>query len=304
MDVSIIIINYNTFDLVKDCINSIYNQTFNLEFEIIVVDNKSPNRDIEMLKGIFPNITLILNNSNSGFGVGNNIGAKVASGRNLFFLNSDTLLINNAITTLSEFLDYNEDVAIAGGNLYNAKLQPATSFSQVMPGIFAEIDNFFGNVFSKILYFNKINFNNTESFIYVKGFISGADMMMKRNVYQILDGFDEDFFMYYEETELSARVKKLGYRIANIPQAKIIHLEGASESIQKNTALRSYGSKFLYFKKTGSLKTLPICRLIFKLAAIQRRFLFLLMGKGDKSVYWSNLFKWESEAYLIFRTAK
>lgn len=98
MDVSIIIVNYNTYDLTLDCINSIKEKTNNIKYEIIVVDNNSPNRIIENLK--LENVRLVLNSKNGGFGYANNIGNKYAKGKYLFFLNSDTILMNNAIFEL------------------------------------------------------------------------------------------------------------------------------------------------------------------------------------------------------------
>ena len=97
MDVSIIIVNYNTKDLIKNCIDSIYEQTKDIKFEIIVSDNGSVDGSIEMIKSEFPNVILIENNANLGFGTANNRGLKIAKGKYIFYLNSDTVLLNNAV---------------------------------------------------------------------------------------------------------------------------------------------------------------------------------------------------------------
>ena len=106
MDVSIIIVNYNTKKLIKNCINSIYKHTKDVDFEIIVSDNGSVDGSVEMIKSEFPNVILIENNANLGFGAANNRGLKIAKGKYIFYLNSDTVLLNNAV---KYFFDYWEN---------------------------------------------------------------------------------------------------------------------------------------------------------------------------------------------------
>ncbi|MDC5348150.1 glycosyltransferase, partial [Acinetobacter baumannii] len=116
-DVSIIIVNYNTYNLVLQCIESVIKNTKKISYEIIVVDNNSPNREIEKLNEIYPNVKLVLNTKNSGFGIANNIGNKYANGKFLFLLNSDTIVLDNSIYTLYKFMVENPCVGACGGNL-------------------------------------------------------------------------------------------------------------------------------------------------------------------------------------------
>lgn len=253
MDVSIIIINYNTFNLIVDCIVSIYSKTSGVSYEIIVVDNNSPNRDIEGLTLIFPKIRLILNSTNAGFGAGNNLGSKSALGKYLLFLNSDTLLLNNAINEFYLYMDKHPEVGICGGNLYQKNGRPGVSFERRLPGIIRDVDNLFFMLFSKAQFGNNLIHNFEDHALNINGYVSGADLCIPKDFFFELGGFDEDFFMYYEETELTHRVLKNKREVHVIPQSKIIHLEGGS---QEGVSALKLGwmkeSKALYFEKTNT----------------------------------------------------
>ena len=124
MDVSIIIVNYNTKQLLADCLNSIYEQTKDINFEVIVSDNGSKDGSIEMLKADFPQVILIENNANLGFGAANNRGLAIAKGKYIFYLNSDTILLNNAVKYFFDYFEENgdkENIGALGGNLLNTQ---------------------------------------------------------------------------------------------------------------------------------------------------------------------------------------
>lgn len=301
MDVSIIIVSFNTENLLQKCLSSIYEKTRGLIFEIIVVDNASTDGSCAMTKMNFPRVILIESAINLGFGKANNLGAHKARGKYLFFLNSDTLMLNNAAFILSNFLNLHPKAAISGGNLYTVDLKPATSFSQIMPGLLTDIDYFFGRLFSRLRYGCKLNFNCTDKDIRVNGYISGAALMINRLVFLENNGFDPDFFMYYEETELTHRIRKSGYAVYSTPKAKIMHLEGASAINKKSTAMNTFESKFIYLKKTGRYKEVVTAHFLFALTACQRIFLFSLLGRKEKVAMWINLLRWEREAYALFR---
>ncbi|MBJ8445340.1 glycosyltransferase family 2 protein [Acinetobacter bereziniae] len=293
VDVSIIIVNYNTNDLVIQCINSVLLHTKNIEYEIIVVDNNSPDRKIERLNEIFPNVKLILNNSNSGFGAANNLGARFACGKYIFLLNSDTLLIDNSIKILYEFIRQNsESVGACGGNLCDENLKPGTSFSRYMPSILLDIDSLFFNSISKIINKGDIFYSRAESPFKILGNISGADLMLSKKIFDELGGFDESFFMYYEETDLLFRLRKKGYQTYIVPKSKIIHLEGASEEFKPVKWDWSYESKQKYYRKNKSNFELKLSDVIFKIIIIQRLLIFKLFHDNEKYNYWLSLKKW------------
>ncbi|WP_293899150.1 glycosyltransferase family 2 protein [Sphingobacterium sp. UBA5670] len=249
MDVSILIVNYNSFQLILKAIESIYKHTSGLAFEIIVIDNDSLQRDIESIHTFYSNVILLKNPENRGFGSGNNFGASVAKGKYLFLLNPDTILLNNAIGQFYEFCENNKHVGIVGGNLYDLNLQPAFSCWSFLPSLLAEIDFLCYYKLSKVL--GQVGSFNSTGKPQNVGYISGADLFISRSLFHKAGGFDEDFFMYYEEVELTFRVRKLGYKVISLPDAKIIHLEGQSESNDEKIALRMRQSEKLYYTKTN-----------------------------------------------------
>ena len=276
MDVSIIIVNYNTKALTKQCLQSVYKKTHDIDYEIIVVDNASIDGSQEMLRSEFPNVKLIENTENLGFGRANNLGAKSAKGKYLFLLNSDTILLNNAVKILADFMDNHSKCGICGGNLFDVDRNPTLSYRS-LPSIWQEL---------KILLNLPIEQYNKSYNPKTVGYITGADLMIRYDLFNQLNGFDVDFFMYYEETELTYRTKKMGYSTYSVPQAEIIHLEGQSEKSQKQIFEMNCESKKLYLKKTHSAFYYKIVNCIWWLT-VQTRFLFfVLAGQTDRIGYW------------------
>jgi len=251
--VSVIIVNYNTFPLVRQCIDSIIKETSNITFEIVVVDNNSPDQSIRELKVIFPEITLILQKENKGFGAGNNVGASIAKGKYLFFLNSDTILINNAIGILHSFMESCPNAGVCGGNLYTADKIPTISYEPLKPRPLVRTFLLLSQMITRRIIGGSVFFCNGQQPRMINGYISGADFFVKSDLLRKVGGFDEDFFMYYEEIELTYRINRHGLRSYVVPEAKIIHLEGGSQ-IDKSGKKKIWmkESRQLYYKKTGT----------------------------------------------------
>lgn len=265
MDVSIIIVNYHSAEMVIDCVNSIYDKTKGVSCEIIVVDNASNDGSVERLSEAFGNrIKLIASPENLGFGKANNLGAVQASGKYLFLLNPDTVLINDAIGILHGYMEDNPNVGVAGGNLYSPEMTPTPSFCRVFDDIALEKERaswrkLIGDrILAKLpIGQNKpmSEFNHTvlpEKVAY----IFGADMMLPRALFEAVGGFDPDFFMYGEEEELTWRITEQGYDVMSVPQAKIIHLEGATLNVShtfnpRQFKMRMTGTLTYYFKRFG-----------------------------------------------------
>ncbi len=254
MDVSVIIINYKTPQLLIDCFNSIKKQTSGVKYEIIVVDNDSGDNSVARINESIQVDKIICSTTNVGFGRANNLGVKHARGKYIFLLNSDTILINNALKILFDFMEDNQECGICGGNLYDQDLNPTHSF---MPRILSLQDEF--DILAKIeRLLNKkkfiCDFNYSGSNMDV-GYITGADMFIRKDVFDKCNGFDPDFFMYYEEVELTNRIKKLGYTVTSVPEAKIIHLEGKSCEFKEARYRMKMESKYKYFSKVYSNST-------------------------------------------------
>jgi hypothetical protein len=267
MDVSVILVNYNTTQLTLNAINSVIEKTKEVLFEIIIVDNNSQDRSIDCVQQMFPNLRYIKSSENIGFGRANNLGAGYAMGNYLFFLNSDTLLINNAIQILFEFLEANLNVGICGGNLFDAIGNPIHSFMKYFRNPFTDIfeKTFLSKVFKYYILHNQ---HNHENMAIEVAFITGADLFIRKEIFDNINGFDPDFFMYFEDAELGNRVKKKGYRIMSVPDAKIFHLVGASSSIGEAKLKLFLQSKYLYYRKVNNTLFSKFARLVDFLSAI------------------------------------
>jgi len=297
MDVSIIIVNYNTNTLIKQCIRSIYKHTKDIQFEIIVIDNASSDGSQLMIETEFPNVLLIESKENLGFGKANNLGVKQASGNFLFLLNSDTILIENSIKVLKEFLEKKNDplVAAVGCKLLDINRKPHISYGN-FPSIYQELFEYgLSKIFSK--YFKKrLSPSVIDSGTQIKevDYIMGADMFFKKTIFDTIEGFDEDFFLYYEETEICFRLNKFGYKIIWNPETSIIHYLGASEKNQNGINYwileQLQKSKILYYKKCHGntmatiAKFISIPKTLIRYRKFDtRKILSILLMDGTKS---------------------
>lgn len=232
MDVSIIIVNYHTSKLIFDCVKTISRHTSGISYEVIILDNASEPDFQRVIESAIPKedrtqYHYISLSSNLGFGKANNEGLRYAKGRNILFLNPDTLLVNNAVKILSDFLDNYPRAGACGGNLLDNEERPGGSFWRLFPGIVNESFIFFSYLPFKLFFGKNVRYNHGTKPLKV-AFITGADLMVKREVLDLTGSFSPEFFMFYEEVDLCARIRKMGYGIYSVPQARIIHLEGAS----------------------------------------------------------------------------
>lgn len=276
IDVSIIFVNYNTTKLLKECLESLKEQTVGINYEVIIVDNDSNAENKEGLKELSDVYKVVLSDENLGFGRANNLGATYASGKYLFLLNTDTVIVNNAIKILFDYIESNPECGVAGGNMLDNDLKPYHSYLRFLPSIKAMIKDEI--LPSKLSYYHNLdNYNyNTTGLPLEVGYVTGAAFMIRKELFDKVGGFDKDFFLYCEECELCARVKKAGYKMINVPQANIIHYEGASMQTDEDFNAWRYTqmngrSQFLYFKKVFG-KSYPFRYYFLKrIAIISRR---------------------------------
>ncbi len=233
MDVSVIIVNYNTFDLTAGCIRSVLSKTGGCSFEVIVVDNASTERDPQGLKDLFPEIHLVKNTVNLGFAKGNNVGIALATGDYVLLLNSDTELVNNAILICLESIRSREKVAAIGCRLTfpDGKVQHSCQrFPSVRYKLF------------ELLRLQKLLPGRTGGKVLLGSFfdhdsavrpdwIWGSFFMFRRALLELLPAgkLADDFFMYVEDMQWCMDFTRLGYRIAFEPRAKVIHHMGQSK---------------------------------------------------------------------------
>ena len=279
MDVSIVIVNYKTVSLIVDCIRSIREHVRDIAYEVIVVDNHSGDNFQERLQAEFGDgVVCVPLPENIGFGRANNEGFKVAKGRNLFCLNPDTLLLNNAVKILSDYLDGHPEAGACGGNLYDEEMRPALSFRRMLPSVAWEVNELFNLVPEKLFYGKNRKFNSSDKPMNV-GYVTGADLMLRRSVLEKVGGFSPDFFMYYEETDLCCRIRKGGFKIVSVPEAKIQHLEGKSFSegqININRISFSERGRLIYLKRNFSQCHVDLANLVYSIFLASR--IWLLKG--------------------------
>ena len=230
MDVSIIIVNYNTRELLYNCLESIFKYTESIDFEVIISDNGSIDGSIEMVKKTFPNVILIENRTNLGFGKANNIAFAKAKGKYILYLNSDTVFLNNAV---KYFFDYWEDtkdkynIGAIGANLQNISGEIVSSYG-FFPTCKSSLISLIGCILS-MMHLRKpenIRKNKYSSYCGDVDFIIGADLFLKNDEYAV---FDERFFMYFEETDMQLKMKNNNRKRCIINGPKIIHLSGGSD---------------------------------------------------------------------------
>jgi len=238
MNLSIIIVSYNTKEFLKKCLESIKNANSKFNYEIIVVDNDSSDSSLEMLEKEFPDISLIKNKENLGFSRANNQGVKKAKGKYLLFLNPDTVLNKDTLPTLMKFMERNKDVGISTCRLVmpNGKIDDACH--RGFPTPWNAFCHFSGlsRMFPKIKLFSgySLSYLNFEE-IHEIDACAGAFMLVRREAGEKIGWWDEDYFFYGEDLEFCFRIKELGYKIYYIPDVSVFHYKGVSGGIKKNS---------------------------------------------------------------------
>lgn len=281
MQVSIIIVNYNTSALLLQCIESIYKNVQCVEYEIIVADNCSREEQKSLLRNN-EKFKLIELPQNLGFGKANNAAAELAKGDYLFLLNPDTTLINDAVSILYNYMEKHQNVGICGGNLFDGEMKPTHSFHRIFPGFLSELDFATGKVYRQVRYGNNSQFNHTSDALPV-AMITGADLMIRHSVWNMLHGFDPVFFMYYEDADLCKRCSENKYDIMSVPAAHIQHLEGKSFTESKAHCERNLDGRFNYFYKHYPIGYNKLTDLMNIGSLAMATFLFRCIGKKAAS---------------------
>ncbi|MEJ5261989.1 MAG: glycosyltransferase [Ignavibacterium sp.] len=279
-DLSIIIVNYNVKEFLKNLLHSILKASQNLSTEIIVVDNASTDGSVEMLREKFPDVKLIANKENLGFGKANNIGLKHATGKYILLINPDTLVAEDTFIKLIEFFQTHPEAGMVGCKILNPDGTLQLACRRSFPGPWTSFTKVTGlsSLFPKSKLFAKYNLTYLdENQTYEVDAISGSFMMMRKEVYDKIGGFDEQFFMYGEDLDLCYRIQKAGYKIFYVHTTQIIHYKGEStkrSSLDETKVF--YNAMHLFVKKhfASSFIVEAILR-----SAIAVRSLFAFLGK-------------------------
>lgn len=237
MDLSIIIVSYNTKEFLKGCIESIYKTTKNIKFEIIVSDNNSTDGTVEVLKKLkTENFQLIENKQNLGFSKANNIGVKKASGRYLLFLNPDIVVYEKTLEGMVKFMDEHEDAGAATCKVIMPNGQIDDASHRGAPTPWNALTHFSGlsKLFGKTKLFGGYNLgyldlNKTHEI----EALAGAFMLVRRKAGADANWWDEDYFFYGEDLDFCYMLRQKGWKIYYVPEYSVLHYKGVSAGLKK-----------------------------------------------------------------------
>ena len=287
IELSIIIISYNTRKITRNCLRSIQASLKNssLKYEVVVIDNASTDETVKSIQysvsGI-QNLKIIQNKKNRGFAQANNQGVAEAKGKYVLLLNSDTVVLDNAVEKLLQCYKRNEiTIQFLGGKLFNKDRSPQPSCEPFYSPLVI-----FGALFLKGDYWGLTRYSPNS--LKEVDWVSGACILTKKEYYNSVGGFDEQIFMYMDEIDLLYRAKQKGYRVFFYPEAEFVHLGSASSKGRTYPILQVYRG-FLYFYKKHHNTSLSIFLLKCMLQLKSR--IAIVIGKLTRNSYLINTYE-------------
>lgn len=269
MELSILIINWNTRDHLAECLSSVYESSISCDYEVLVVDNCSSDGSQEMVRERFPDVKLILNPENPGFAKANNQALKQSTGELVLLLNPDTVVKPDAIERMVNFLVNSSEAGGAGAHLLN----PDGSFqvsAYPQPTLIREFWRMFHFDYFwhyAIYPMDRWSLDQPRKV----DVLTGACLLIRRDALDEVGFLDDDFYIYSEEFDLCKRLKDIGWTLYWIPDAEVIHFGGQStKQVDEAMFLRLYEGKILYFRKHHSNLEVSLYKFILLLATLAR----------------------------------
>lgn len=303
VDLSIIIVNYKSRNFLEPCLASINACPPSVSREVIVIDNASYDGSKEMIAAGYPGTIYIQSDANLGFAKANNLAAKTAAGRAFLFLNPDTIVLGTALETLFMGLQADAGAGSAGPVLLNTDMTLQTSCIQSFPTILNQVadSEYLRRAFPNSGLWGFSHANRGGELASEVDVISGACLMVRKEAFEAVGGFSEDYFMYYEDTDLCYKIRRKGWRNIFIPSARVVHHGGGSAKASGSTFsdVMLAESMWRYFNKTrGRLYGLA-GRCAFGAGALARLLMLSLAwvarGKGEqRRVVTRSLEKWRA----------
>jgi hypothetical protein len=277
--VSIIIVHYKEKKILYDCLKSINNSAPSVPFEIIVVDNDEIKTVESYLKTHFPDVRYIASPGDLGYGKGNNLGIKSAKGEYIFILNPDTLVTKGMVEAMLAFIEKNKNVGAVAPSLYDqhGKVYPSQGTGSLTPirGIFglSFLNKIFpNNPISKAYWLKEINRDNP----YEVDVVPGTAFMIKKSLFDKLGGFDKNFFLYFEESDLCKRIKEAGYKLFILPQARLTHFWAVSTPPSDAISKIFRESRLYYFKKNFGILNALLVEFFARLSLVSVLLFFIV----------------------------
>ena len=260
MDVSIIIVNWNTKRLLLECLSSVFKTINKLSFEIWLVDNASTDSSVEAVKQNYPDVKIIQNKKNLGFAAANNIALERMCGQYALLLNTDTILTSGAVENLFDFMEKNPTAGMACGQLLNQDGSKQNSIAN-FPGILSLLCN---ESLLQTLFPEKYPGKRREykKPVEVDSCI-GACLMVRKKAMDEVGLLDKGYFFFFEETDWAYRMKRAGWKIYFVPSAGIFHIQGQTVGHNAGSRIMFYRSRYIYFKKWHSRSYLLVRLIIF-----------------------------------------
>jgi len=270
---SVIIVNWNTRELTLACLRALYAQTRMTDFEVLLVDNGSHDGSAAAIAAEFPQVRLLAETTNHGFAVANNIAARLARGRRLLLLNSDTVILDGAVDRVVEFADSRPAAGIWGGRTLFGDMSLNFSSCWQRQTLWSVVCFAFG----LSMLFPGNNFFNPEGMTGWKrdtirevDIVTGCFLLIDTDLWRRLDGFDPVFFMYGEEADLCARARALGARPAITPAATLIHYGGGSANTRSDPAVRLLRAKIALARRSMGRGAAEAVRWLYFVAVLLR----------------------------------
>lgn len=263
--ISIIVVNWNTRELLRKCLDSVETTIRSLSYEIIVVDNASTDGSAAMLRENFPQVCVIENLENRGFGMANNQALRIMTGRYALLLNSDAILTENAVSELFACMENNPGAAMACGQLLNADGSRQNSIAS-FPSLLTLMTNM-----SLLEYLFPRRFPSkrySHSGIVEVDSGIGACLIVRREAMDSVGLFDERYHFFFEETDWAYRMRRAGWRILHVPTAFIYHLQGQSIGRNLRSRIEFYRSRYQFFHKWSSGRYYQTVRVVILLRLV------------------------------------
>jgi N-acetylglucosaminyl-diphospho-decaprenol L-rhamnosyltransferase len=255
MKLSVIIVSYNTCQLLRQCLMSLVDNACSHEVEIFVVDNDSRDDSVAMVRTDFPQVKLISNTRNMGFAAANNQAYKEFSGKYIVLLNPDAVVQPGALDNAVEFMETHPDIGICGGRLLNANGQLEPS-ARRFPNSFFKflIISGLSDKFSSSKLFSRADYKYFDHHSAIEvDWVPGTFSLIRRAMLEEIGFFDERFYLYYEETDLCLRARRAGWKVYFFPGAEVVHVGGACSKTRKDLQLDLGGAQLLKFRMRSEL---------------------------------------------------
>jgi len=258
-ELSIVIVNYNAKKYLEQCLGSIYKSSPQINFELILIDNGSIDNSTFMVKEKFPMVKLIENRKNEGFVKAVNKGIKLCKAKYVLSLNNDTFIYQNSLGELLKFMNSHPEVGICGPKVLNSNGTIQHQCKRGFPTISSAFYYFLGlhKYFPKSKTFGHylMTYLNPEEISEVDS-VSGACLMVKREIIEQVGLLDEDYIMYGDDLDLCYRIKKIGLKVYYVPTAQIIHYGGvSSQKLPYKGVIWFYRAMYIFYKKHYAKKS-------------------------------------------------